>query len=154
RQHWDERATAGAFHYIASRKQRWMPEEFFRSGEEDYVSLVEPILTRLGLDPEKCVALDLGCGVGRLTRPIARRFRAVYAIDVSPEMLRLGQDYNRALRNVSWICGPGTDLSMLGSGIADFAFCFLVLHRMPRCKTALALIAAILRLRQPGGIFL
>lgn len=32
--------------------------------------------------------LDAGCGTGRLTRPIARRYNRVVGADVSPEMLR------------------------------------------------------------------
>ena len=34
-------------------------------------------------------ALDFGCGVGRLTQALARRFDTVVGVDVSPQMVRL-----------------------------------------------------------------
>ena len=60
-------------------------EEFFRSGEE-YVrrlwSWIETV--RPGFAPRD--ALDFGCGVGRLLRPLSQRTK-VSGVDISPAML-------------------------------------------------------------------
>jgi hypothetical protein len=47
----DERAQSDAFRYIASWRDTWDEEEFFRSGAKDYRSLVQPVLARYQFDP-------------------------------------------------------------------------------------------------------
>ena len=56
------------------------------------------------------VVLDIGCGVGRLTRVLAERAAHVHAIDVSAEMLEQARGLNAHLTNVSWHHGDGTTL--------------------------------------------
>ncbi len=61
-------------------------EKFFASG----VGVVEGFLTaaEAAFGPiRKGVALDYGCGVGRLTRPLSERFQQVIGVDISSAML-------------------------------------------------------------------
>ena len=63
-------------------------DRFFRSGDQLIASVLEQA-KRHGMEPRRYeLALDFGCGVGRLSMPLARRFQRVVGIDVSPEMLR------------------------------------------------------------------
>ena len=62
-------------------------EAFFASGEADVAHLFSLIA---GLTPKS--ALDFGCGVGRLTRALARRVECVFGVDASPSMLRLARE--------------------------------------------------------------
>ena len=74
-------------------------EAFFTSGE-DYVEMVlETVHHQLDSDWKPGRALDFGCGVGRLTLPLARRCESVVGVDVSESMLRGGQD-ERGVREV------------------------------------------------------
>ncbi len=61
--------------------------EFFQTGESHF-SRVRANYQRLGisLDPAG-VALDFGCGVGRVLRPLCEYFKRAVGIDVSPAML-------------------------------------------------------------------
>lgn len=151
---WDERARADAFHYIASWRKDWDSNSFFQSGEEDLQRLVVPVLRRLDFNPANQVALELGCGAGRMTRSLSRNFGKVYAIDISPEMLRHARALLPDTSNIEWILGNGNDLSCLDDGAVDFAFSYIVLHHMPSRDLALGYIREILRVLKLGGVFL
>ena len=62
-------------------------EAFFASGEADVARLFDLIP---GLAPKS--ALDFGCGVGRLTRALAKRVERVVGVDAAPSMLRLARE--------------------------------------------------------------
>ncbi|MEP6494708.1 MAG: class I SAM-dependent methyltransferase [bacterium] len=80
---WEALAQADAEFYICTELSKG--EDFFASGERD----AERILAVAGHHvPEWKTALEIGCGVGRLTLPIARRFERVTAVDIAPTMLR------------------------------------------------------------------
>jgi predicted TPR repeat methyltransferase len=46
-------------------------------------------LRELGHDPQRQMAVDFGCGVGRLTQALGDHFERAIGIDVSPTMIRL-----------------------------------------------------------------
>jgi 2-polyprenyl-3-methyl-5-hydroxy-6-metoxy-1,4-benzoquinol methylase len=66
-------------------------EAFFASGEADIAylfGLITGLIT--GFTPKS--VLDFGCGVGRLTRALARRVERVAGVDAAPSMLRLARE--------------------------------------------------------------
>src|SRR5207247_1012705 len=85
---WDARSRTNAFYYIASWRKDLSREAFFASGEDDYRRLVEPPLAELGVTLTGATVLELGCGVGRMTRAFATRCGRVLAVDISPAMLQ------------------------------------------------------------------
>jgi SAM-dependent methyltransferase len=66
------------------------------------------------------IAVDLGCGTGQLTVPLAGRVRAVLGVDLSPDMLSLARRAHAQVANVSWLLGADTDVgglaALLGGG--------------------------------------
>jgi ubiquinone/menaquinone biosynthesis C-methylase UbiE len=98
--------------------------------------------------------LEIGCGVGRMTRSFAQRFGSVVALDVSAEMLRQGRDFHEQMGNIVWVLGNGTDLSMFKDDTFDFVFSYLVLHHLPTKELTLNYIREMLRVLKNGGIFL
>jgi SAM-dependent methyltransferase len=79
------------------------------------------------IEPSQTV-LDLGCGLGRLTRPLAARAKRVVALDVSAEMLARAQRSNAHLDNVEWVHGDGRTLP---DARVDVAVSFVVLQHVP-----------------------
>lgn len=154
RRDWDERAKKDSFYYIATWQEKWDPESFFQSGEQDYQTLVVPLLAQLQFEPSDKAMLEIGCGVGRMTRSFARRFGRVYALDVSVEMLRRGRVLHEGTDKILWLLGNGADLAMVGSGSVDFVFSYLVLHHLPTSELALNCIQEVLRVLKAGGVFL
>jgi SAM-dependent methyltransferase len=151
RDEWDRRARRDALHYIADWRAWPDPEAFFASGEATYLEMVAPALVRLGIDPAGGIALEVGCGVGRMTRSLASRFGLVLAEDVSGEMLREGRMLNPGLGNVRWIQTSGSDLALVRSESVDFVFSHLVLQHVPDPAVALGLVVEMARIVRKGG---
>jgi SAM-dependent methyltransferase len=153
RRRWDERARKDAFHYVASWRKGWTPEEFLRSGEESYRLFVDPLLSRLGLEPAGSSMLEVGCGAGRMTGSFAGRFARVYAVDVSGEMLRRARGAHEGAGNVLWALAEGGDLAMFRDGSLDFVFSYIVLQHLPTETLALGYIREMLRVLRTGGAY-
>lgn len=154
REDWDQRARSDAFHYIASWRSDWDRESFFASGEQDYLRLVAPFLESSGFDGAGKTALELGCGVGRMTRSFAQRFAKVVAIDISADMLAQAKSYLPEMTHISWLQGNGSNLDVAETASVDFAFSYIVLQHMPEPELAFGYVREMLRVVKPGGIFL
>jgi SAM-dependent methyltransferase len=63
-------------------------EEFFETGEQNVQHFLD-VASRLRPGLRYSTVIDFGCGVGRLTIPLCRRAKQVFAVDISPTMLDL-----------------------------------------------------------------
>jgi SAM-dependent methyltransferase len=150
REFWDKRANEDPFHFVDQREPyRHADEErFWRAGERD----LDALLGELGLEvgPGDRV-MDVGCGIGRLTRVLARRAAHVTAVDVSPEMLARAQELNPGLDNVEWVLGDGVTLAGIEFGSHDAVVCHQVLEHIPSTRVQLGYVAEFARVLRPGG---
>jgi len=153
RRRWDERAARDSFHYIVTRPDAWDEASFFASGERDYLLTVEPRIPALGLHPESATMLEVGCGVGRMTRSFSERFRRVVAVDASLEMLRRGRALHPNAPTIGWVLTSGADLRPIRSESMDFVYSFLVLQHVPDRRIALGYVGEMLRVLKRGGTF-
>jgi SAM-dependent methyltransferase len=166
RRDWDRRARENARHYVLTGQKSWTDEEFYRAGE---ITLREDILNDLenicqGRDPKQMTVLEIGCGAGRVTRALAQFFGAVYACDISREMVaqarRAVAEYPRArvFRN------NGKDLRALRGGWRrwlglapaveiDFAFSTMVFQHIPSRDIVENYVREAFALLRPGGLF-
>src|ERR1700693_3795027 len=120
--YWDRAAREDPFHFVDSREEPGAPdvEAFWRGGGDVIDGLFGALQVELTGDED---VVEIGCGIGRLTRALSSRSRSVHAIDVSAEMLARARDYN-SLDNVSWVHGDGRSLAPLGD--QGFAACVSV----------------------------
>jgi 2-polyprenyl-3-methyl-5-hydroxy-6-metoxy-1,4-benzoquinol methylase len=86
---WEKFAREDAEYYILTYDNiDYSTEEgqryFYASGVEDAKTLLERVESYL---TGRKAALEIGCGIGRLTLPHARIFEKVSAVDVAPTML-------------------------------------------------------------------
>jgi SAM-dependent methyltransferase len=132
------------------RGGRWDTEEFFRAGEAE-IAAVEAWCATLGRPRERRVALDFGCGVGRLTRALAARYGEVIGVDISPSMLEQARALNAQLRNVRFVENAQERLAFLADASVDFIYSSITLHHIPP-PLQRAYIAEFLRALAPEGI--
>jgi ubiquinone/menaquinone biosynthesis C-methylase UbiE len=148
--YWNRRAREDAFHFVDSREWRRHPdlEAFWRGGEE----AVDNLLADLGitLTGQEAV-LEIGCGVGRLTRALAHRVTSVHALDVSEEMLVQARQHNPHLDNVEWVHGDGTTLAPLSDEAFDACLSYVVFQHLPDPELTYGYVREMGRVLRPGG---
>jgi ubiquinone/menaquinone biosynthesis C-methylase UbiE len=92
--------------------------EFYRRYRRGYPDAVIDELVRAFALRDDDVVLDLGCGTGQLTLPLAGRVRTVLGVDPEPDMLAAAARTadERGVRNVEWLRGKDSDLPALLDG--------------------------------------
>jgi hypothetical protein len=110
---WDARARRNARWYIYW--DAWKTEEEFdAAGEADVRDVV---LKGLVIEPG-AQAIEIGCGIGRLVKPMSRRMTEVHGVDISAEMVQQGAERLKTLTNVHLRACDGT-LSAYPAGHFD-----------------------------------
>jgi SAM-dependent methyltransferase len=152
REFWDERAREDAFYFVDNRIRYKDPAEearFWEMGRGDLDRLLGDV--DVVLEPD-WVVVEIGCGVGRLTRVIADRVGTVKALDVSAEMLSIARNENVRLSNVDWILGDGVSLAGVDDGVADAVVSHVVFQHIPDPQITLGYIREVGRVLREGGV--
>lgn len=149
-QFWDARARENANYFVDNRLDYndGDDEAFWREGETDLQRLLEA--TGATVWPASTV-LDVGCGVGRLTRALAGRFAHVHGIDVSAEMVRIASSNLADLPNVELHHGDGVSLAGIPDASVDAVVSLVVFQHIPDPQVTLGYIVDIGRVLKPGG---
>jgi ubiquinone/menaquinone biosynthesis C-methylase UbiE len=152
---WDERARRNAEWFINTVSERQTEREFDRSGREEVKRLIRPDLRLLtqGRKARRLRLLEIGCGVGRMTRSLARIFGEVHATDVSGEMIERGRRRLRDLPNVVLAETNGLDFRSFPDGFFDVIFCAFVYQHVPTADAIRANLTDAFRVLRPGGVF-
>jgi len=149
RQDWDQRARENAMYFIVTDSAE-SEEQFAASGESSVQYILQDVEHLL---PPKAAVLEIGCGIGRMLRPLARRFETVSGVDVSPEMVsrarvRLADQKNITIRQMT-----GRTLDPIGTEKIDLAISYLVFQHIPDASVVEDIIRDTFRVLKPGGIF-
>jgi SAM-dependent methyltransferase len=145
---WNERAGEDAYYYVAFGRRNQNEEEFFQTAS-DLVRGLELDLKRL---PGRDAALEIGCGPGRLMRPLSRYFREIHGVDVSDEMIRLARERLRDTPNAHPHHGSGSDLGMFPDAKFDFVYSYAVFQHIPSREVVFQYLREAWRVLKPGGI--
>ena len=123
----------------------WEEDEFFKVGEEHWASLW-PQWKSYGVTTESC--LEIGCGVGRMTRFLATVFDRVHAVDVSDGMIQAAKA--RSPANVDYYLTDGLHIP-LPDGSVSAAFSMHVLQHLNSTETQVEYFRGIYSALEPGG---
>lgn len=126
-------------------------DSFYASGEANVATLGR-MLARNGIDAgaiRSCI--DFGCGVGRLSVALARRFAEVHAVDVSAAHLEIAREAfaRRGIANATCHLLETID-GVARLPEADLVYSMIVLQHNPP-PVMRALFAALLGRLRPGG---
>lgn len=90
---WDSRALENARFYINCQKWHQDDAEFDGSAP-DVVARVRRDYAFLSLNnPNERRFLEIGCGIGRLMRPLLNDCGEIHGVDISSEMVRAGREW-------------------------------------------------------------
>lgn len=150
RSFWDRKARENPMWFVHSTLDYAHPDpdEFWRSGEETLARTLEPFDVQLS---RRDRVLEVGCGVGRITRALAQRAGSVVGLDVSDEMVSRAAANLAGLDNVEVALGNGRDLSSLPDASFDVAYSFLVFLHVPDPAVTCDYVAEMGRVLRPGG---
>jgi ubiquinone/menaquinone biosynthesis C-methylase UbiE len=127
---------------------------FYHKYRRGYPSAAIDVLVEgFGLTRDDIV-VDLGCGTGQLTLPIARRVRAVAGVDPEPDMLAHARRAanEQGIANVTWLLEADTDVPALAALLGGQVGAVTIgqaLHRM-RYQELFPALAPLLR--RGGGV--
>jgi len=149
RQFWNEKAKERPYWYVSSYTsyEHCDEEAFWNSGQKIW----SEIKGATGYRPREsdCV-VEVGCGVGRLTRQIAREAGRVEAFDISEEMLRLARQNTPP--NVNFHAAQGASLAPLADRSADFVLAYCVFQHLPDLRALQAYLAEMARVAKSGAM--
>jgi len=147
---WDARARENANYFVDNRLDYNAGDEaqLWRDGEADLLRMLASVGARL--EPRDTV-LDVGCGVGRLTRALAGRVAHVHGIDVSAEMLARARANLAGVANVTLHQGDGTGLAPIADASMDAVVSLVVFQHIPDPAVTLGYVREIGRVLSQGG---
>jgi tRNA (uracil-5-)-methyltransferase TRM9 len=122
--------------YAAARTQPW-PEVL------DFINEL----------PAGDLVLDVGCGHGRHSRPLALTGHRVVGIDLSRRLLSIGKkstSSSRGLQTIEWLVGGATTLPF-PDGVFDAALSIAVLHHLPTRGDRVQALEEMRRVIRAGG---
>lgn len=147
---WDRRAREDAGYFVDNRLEYGGSDldRLWQEGEVALATFAE--LLSVEVEPGDTV-LEIGCGVGRMTRAIAARAGRVIALDVSPEMLAVARRLNPQADNVGWLQGDGVSLAGVGDGEVSACISHVVFQHIPDPEVTLGYVREMGRVLRPGG---
>jgi ubiquinone/menaquinone biosynthesis C-methylase UbiE len=146
--YWDEQALAD--HEMAVISKHFNShKELFASGEASlsYLDKYWESIT----DRENC--LDFGCGIGRVSVVLAKRFKQVVGIDISEEMLKIAR--RNALiaetRNIQFKKCNGENIQFINDDTFSFVFSIICLQHIEPPEVRDLMRKELVRVTKPGG---
>jgi len=155
RREWEDLAHIDPMWAILSddgkRDGGWNDGEFFACGEAE-INAVMARATALGLPRHRRTALDFGCGVGRLSRPIAQRFRRCIGVDISQQMIAEGKARHSDIPGLEFLVNETDRIPMVGDRSIDFIYSRIVLQHVSSRDAIRSYLSEFARVLADGGL--
>jgi ubiquinone/menaquinone biosynthesis C-methylase UbiE len=147
---WESWANTDPLFAILSDPEKlgrgWDVAEFMAHTPELDSALATVRRRRLGRG--RSVALDFGCGVGRITQALADHFERVVGVDISDTMISQARGLNQHGDRCQYFSG---DLSRFPDATFDMVFCLYVIQHIPRSMQS-DILREFVRVVKPEGL--
>jgi ubiquinone/menaquinone biosynthesis C-methylase UbiE len=128
---------------------KWDLAEFMATGDAE-IATVMSHLTAIGHAPDcNGAALDFGCGVGRLTQAMARRFVSCVGVDISQHMIQQAESLNQ-FAHCRYLASSAARLPF-DDATFSFIYSNIVLQHVPR-HFAKQYLREFIRVLAPAGV--
>jgi hypothetical protein len=145
---WNELGKMRPYWAVIAAQTEGDDKALFKSGKKEVNRDLK--LIRRHLTPVYGLALDFGCGLGRLARFTARRFQNVIGLDIAQSMIEKAKLLNKDVENLNFVLNDKNDLSMFSSDTFDYCYSKLVLQHMPNGLSG-NYIAEFIRVTKPNS---
>ena len=152
--HWDKRAKNDAKFYIYTDYKS--ENEFWESGKNEVSAMLNFIKNHPNnylQETYNLKALEIGCGIGRCLYPISENFKEAYGIDVSKEMISIGEENRGSRKNIKFFENNGKDLQMLQDNYFNFCYSFFTFQHIPSKDIIKNYFSEISRVVKSKGLF-
>lgn len=128
---------------------KWDLNEFYATGVAEITKLLN-ILNNNGIKVNLENALDYGCGAGRLTEALARKFVSATGVDFSQNMINLAKTHGQ-FKNLNYEKVNGQDISNFPAKTFDFIVSLITLQHSP-AQVQYLLLKEMIRILKNNGV--
>lgn len=118
--------------------------------EQETAAALPQLLKGIPIQPD-WVCLEIGCGIGRLLKPIANRCGQAIGVDLSEKMVSWSKEYLADVINARVMLNDGRSLSGIQDASVDFVYSHLAFQHITLFEVVDAYLAEIARVLKPGG---
>lgn len=153
RSDWNLRAREDANFYVAFGRREQDEEEFFSTAQE-VVHGLRWEMRRMagGLNARALRALEIGCGPGRLMRPMSEYFGEIHGVDVSDEMIAKARRNLQGIAHAHPHATSGADLAPFADDSFDLVYSYAVFQHIPSHDVVMNYLREAKRVLKPGGL--
>ena len=150
---WQSLAEKDSKYVVWTEKEKINDEDFRNSGKMDYSYFVknDPILQEKLKFLKKDSALEIGCGMGRVSEFLADDFDSVYGVDISGKMI---EEAKKRLSHNKYHFFEGDGMILpINSGSINLIISHAVFQHMPNYDVVQSNFREAFRVLKPGGLF-
>lgn len=152
REDWNARARTDAGYFVAFGRRNSDDAQFYATATE-VLNRLQSELGRIPLEERGAWrALEIGCGPGRLMRPMSRHFVEIHGVDVSDEMVALANDKLGDIPAAHAHVTDGSSLPMFEADSFEFVYSYAVFQHIPAREVVFSYLREVRRVMKPGGM--
>jgi len=155
RQEWNKRAREDVHYYVAFARREQGDAEFFATAADVVRGLrgeAKHLRPAGQAFPRNLKALEIGCGPGRIMRPLSADFAEIHGTDVSDEMIRLAREKLHGIPNAHVYHTQTSDLSLFPDESFDFVYSYAVFQHIPSREIVLGYLTEARRVLKADGV--
>ena len=152
REDWNARADEDAHYYVAFGRRNQTGDEFFDTGAEQVAGLLREVKRLPPAMPGARRALEIGCGPGRLMRPLSHHFGEIHGVDISDGMIARARANLAGVPHAHPHHAPNSNLEAFADSSFDFIYSYAVFQHIPSREVVMGYLDEAARVLRPGGI--